>query len=64
MNNGQYEVFDGLRLGEEIVSNGAFTVDAAAQLQAKPSMMSLKEETIGQRIDLSDGFDANFKPLL
>ena len=62
LNNGQYEVYDGLRLGEEIVSNGAFTVDAAAQLQAKPSMMSLKEETIGQQIDLSDGFDANFNP--
>ncbi len=60
LNNGQYEVYDGLRLGEEIVSNGAFTVDAAAQLQAKPSMMSLKEETIGQRIDLSDGLNEDF----
>ena len=62
LNNGQYEVYDGLRLGEEIVSNGAFTVDAAAQLQAKPSMMSLKEETIGQRIDLSDGLNEDFNP--
>ena len=62
LNNGQYEVYGGLRLGEEIVINGSFTVDAAAQLQAKPSMMSLKEENISQRIDLSDGFDAYFHP--
>ena len=62
LTNGKYEVYDGLRLGEEIVSNGAFTVDAAAQLQAKPSMMSLKEESIGQRINLRDGLDKNFNP--
>lgn len=35
-----YPVLEGLREGEEIVSKGAFTVDAAAQLQGKPSMMN------------------------
>ena len=33
-------VKDGLQEGEEIVTNGAFSVDAAAQLAGKPSMMN------------------------
>ncbi len=37
---GNYEVFEGLENGNEIVTNGAFTVDAAAQLQGKKSMMN------------------------
>ncbi|GLB49303.1 efflux RND transporter periplasmic adaptor subunit [Neptunitalea lumnitzerae] len=35
-----YTILDGLENGEEIVTNGTFTVDAAAQLQGKPSMMT------------------------
>ena len=35
-----YLVLSGLDGGEEIVTNGAFTVDAAAQLQGKKSMMN------------------------
>jgi len=35
-----YEVFEGLNNGDEIVTNGTFTVDAAAQLQGKKSMMN------------------------
>ena len=35
-----YEVLQGLKAGDEIVTNGAFTVDAAAQLQGKKSMMN------------------------
>ena len=35
-----YEVLSGLSNQEEIVTNGAFTVDAAAQLQGKKSMMN------------------------
>lgn len=34
-----YEVKSGLENGEEIVTYGTFTVDAAAQLSGKPSMM-------------------------
>jgi len=34
-----YEIIDGLKIGEEIVTHGTFTVDAAAQLQGKKSMM-------------------------
>ncbi|WOD44162.1 efflux RND transporter periplasmic adaptor subunit [Hwangdonia lutea] len=35
-----YEVLEGLNSGDEIVSNGTFTIDAAAQLQGKKSMMN------------------------
>ena len=37
---GYYVVSEGLEAGEEIVANGVFKVDAAAQLQGKVSMMS------------------------
>ena len=37
-----YEVLEGLNNGDEIVTNGTFTVDAAAQLQGKKSMMNKK----------------------
>lgn len=35
-----YVVIDGLNEGEEIVTQGTFNVDAAAQLEGKPSMMN------------------------
>ena len=35
-----YEVLQGLNAGDEIVTNGTFTIDAAAQLQGKKSMMN------------------------
>jgi Cu(I)/Ag(I) efflux system membrane fusion protein len=35
-----YVVTDGLMEGEEIVTQGTFSVDAAAQLEGKPSMMN------------------------
>lgn len=35
-----YIILDGLKNGEEVVTNGTFTVDAAAQLQGKKSMMN------------------------
>jgi Cu(I)/Ag(I) efflux system membrane fusion protein len=39
-----YVVTDGLADGEEIVTEGAFSVDAAAQLEGKPSMMNQSED--------------------
>ncbi len=35
-----YVIEEGLQLGEEIAVNGTFSIDAAAQLAGKPSMMS------------------------
>lgn len=35
-----YEIFEGINNGDEIVTHGTFTVDAAAQLQGKKSMMN------------------------
>lgn len=35
-----YLIQDGLTAGQEVVTNGTFTIDAAAQLAGKPSMMS------------------------
>jgi len=35
-----YEVVEGIFAGNEIVTNGTFTIDAAAQLQGKKSMMN------------------------
>ncbi|MDR0799757.1 MAG: efflux RND transporter periplasmic adaptor subunit [Dysgonamonadaceae bacterium] len=36
----EYVVLSGISVGEEIVTNGAFTIDASAQLEGKPSMMN------------------------
>ncbi len=35
-----YEIKEGVEMGEEVVTNGAFTLDAEAQLQGKISMMN------------------------
>jgi membrane fusion protein, copper/silver efflux system len=35
-----YVITDGLKEGEEIVTQGTFSIDAAAQLEGKPSMMN------------------------
>jgi Cu(I)/Ag(I) efflux system membrane fusion protein len=39
-----YVVMSGLKEGEEIVTQGAFSVDASAQLEGKPSMMNSEGE--------------------
>ncbi len=40
-----YVIASGLNRGEEVVTNGAFAVDAATQLAGKPSMMNPPEMT-------------------
>lgn len=37
-----YLIEEGLEAGEEVVANGTFNIDAAAQLAGKPSMMNLE----------------------
>lgn len=41
----QYVVMSGLQNGEEIVTNGAFTIDASAQLEGKVTMMNNDQST-------------------
>jgi Cu(I)/Ag(I) efflux system membrane fusion protein len=48
-----YVVTDGLTDGEEIVTEGAFSVDAAAQLEGKPSMMN----SSGDKLSSMPGMD-------
>ena len=39
-----YVILNGLREGEEIVTNGVFAIDASAQLEGKTSMMNNGDE--------------------
>ena len=48
---GQYIVAEGLEAGEEIVANGVFKIDAAAQLQGKTSMMNPEGKNASTRHD-------------
>ncbi|MBU3822060.1 efflux RND transporter periplasmic adaptor subunit [Flavobacteriaceae bacterium XHP0103] len=67
-----YEVLSGLNDGDEIVNNGTFTVDAAAQLQGKKSMMnSGGKNTLepsglntNERIQVSQVFQDQLKKVL
>lgn len=49
-----YVVNEGLESGEELVVNGAFTIDAAAQLAGKPSMMTPEMEQEANTTDPED----------
>ena len=65
--NDQYEVLAGLKEGERVVTQGTFTIDAAAQLQGKPSMMNREEkqdEHMKEPLVLPGTFQQNLWPLL
>src|SRR5690606_37747051 len=61
-----YVILDGLQGGEEIVTNGTFTVDAAAQLQGKKSMMDAQTEKssgntpVTMKMDFNKAFEHAF----
>ena len=55
-----YIVLSGLENGEEIVVNGAFTIDAASQLAGKPSLMN---RTSSNQVDVSENFSKGFNQL-
>lgn len=64
-----YEIESGLKSGEEIVINGAFTVDAAAQLQGKNSMMNADgvipvEEDEVERLKVAVEFQEQLKEVV
>lgn len=49
-----YNIQSGLEIGEEIVTNGTFTIDAAAQLQGKKSMMSRGDKSMSEHEGMND----------
>ncbi|WP_420572916.1 efflux RND transporter periplasmic adaptor subunit [Kordia sp.] len=60
-----YEVVSGINSEDEVVTNGAFTVDAAAQLLGKKSMMSASKETkvsTSKNLTLNAAFQKAFQP--
>ena len=64
-----YNILNGLSNGEEIVTNGTFTVDAAAQLLGKKSMMNndqngLNGENIGLQMKLPENFQNQLKKII
>ena len=48
-----YIVKSGLKQGDLVVTRGAFKIDSALQIQAKPSMMSLTEDQEAKKLDIS-----------
>lgn len=48
-NGDSYEVIQGVKPNEEIVTNGTFTIDAAAQLQGRESMMN-REDNLAMQL--------------
>ena len=62
-NGENYTVTEGLQNGDEIVTNGTFTVDAAAQLQGKKSMMNQgkKEDAMMPMSEMNMEFSENFQ---
>lgn len=68
-NGDDFTVVSGLENGEEIVTNGTFTVDAAAQLQGKKSMMNkdrltAESEAPIMKIELPQAFQVSFRAAL
>jgi Cu(I)/Ag(I) efflux system membrane fusion protein len=55
-----YTVLSGLENSEEIVVNGAFTIDAASQLAGKPSLMN---RTSSNQVEVSENFSKGFNQL-
>ena len=72
----QYEVIDGLKDGDEIVTNGTFTVDASAQLQGKKSMMNKDGgktmtgheghamDMMTKKVDFNSTVEKSFQPVI
>ncbi|SED59736.1 membrane fusion protein, Cu(I)/Ag(I) efflux system [Tenacibaculum sp. MAR_2010_89] len=55
-----YEVKNGLQSGDEVVTNGVFTIDASAQLQGKKSMMNHKKE-MNEQFEVSKKFTSQLQ---
>ncbi len=58
----RYMVADGLEEGERVVADGAFKIDSALQIQARPSMMNPAESA--RRIEAPPGFRSRLDAVL
>ncbi len=69
-NGENYTITKGLQNGDEIVTNGTFTVDAAAQLQGKKSMMNQGKKQASEmpmsqmKMEFTENFQKQFKKAL
>ncbi|MBI1185348.1 efflux RND transporter periplasmic adaptor subunit [bacterium] len=60
-----YQIESGLQVGEEIAVNGTFSIDAAAQLAGKPSMMSHNTTSPGnEQLALNEKIREALAPLI
>ncbi|WBL26109.1 efflux RND transporter periplasmic adaptor subunit [Zunongwangia sp. HGR-M22] len=66
-----YQILEGLEKGDEVVTNGTFTVDAAAQLQGKKSMMNRNavddkrtNEAMAREMNLPKSFQLAFRAVI
>ncbi len=61
-----YVIKEGLKAGEEIAVNGTFSIDAAAQLAGKPSMMNQNNDLMMRSDDrqMSQDFKEDFNLLI
>ena len=60
----EYAIIKGLKEGEDVVTNGAFKVDAAAQLAGKMSMMNLPEKPMmNHQMQVPESFSAEIHEL-
>ncbi len=63
-NGDVYEVKKGLKLGDEVVTHAAFTIDSAAQLQGMESMMSQRVQRASEDIELQKAIVQSIEPYL
>ncbi len=58
-----YIVLEGIDAGESVVTAGAFKIDSELQIKAKPSMMSLENNSTEMRIAVPEAFIESLNPL-
>jgi membrane fusion protein, copper/silver efflux system len=60
----EYCIQEGLSEDDEIATNGTFSIDSAAQLLGKPSMMNQRKHVDSDKIDMSKSAKSELRPLL